>query len=165
VRLRDRPFYDPGVADIGTALISGGAALFGAAIGALTAHAVARRTREADRRKRCVDRVLAAIAQLDKAYADYVIAVTEKPENPHVVLHLHGAVRAYDQAVQMVHILSLRDALIRFRENLTEFYLMYGQPRDPLDADRKVPTRQELDVELFDLGDKLRNYEMKDAPK
>lgn len=48
---------------------------------------------------------------------------------------------------------------------MTEFYLMYGQPRDPLDAQRQVPTRQDLDTNHFDLGEKLRNYELKAALK
>jgi hypothetical protein len=147
------------VADIGTALISGGAALFGAAIGALTAHAVARRARDSDRRKRCVDRVLAAITHLDKAYADYTMAAANKPDDPHVVLPLQGALRTYNQAIQMVDIIWLRNHAVQYREHLTEFYLMFGQPRDPLDADRNVPTLQELNDEHFDLAEELRNYE------
>ncbi|OBK07207.1 hypothetical protein A5722_30595 [Mycobacterium vulneris] len=53
----------------------------------------------------------------------------------------------------------------RYRDQMTEFYLMYGQPRDPLDAQRQVPTRQDLDTNHFDLGEKLRNYELKAALK
>lgn len=151
------------MADIGTALVSGGAALFGATIGALTALAVARRTRESDRRKRCVDRVLAAISQLDKAYADYVAATAAKPDDPHVVLPLQGGLRAYNQAIQLLHIGSLRNAAEKYRDQLTEFYLMYGQPRDPLDVGRQVPTLQQLNEEHSDLAEKLRNYEMKAA--
>lgn len=153
--------YHSGVADVGTALISGGAALFGATIGALTALAVARKARESDRRKRCVDRVLAAITQLDKAYADYVAATAAKPDDPHVVLPLQGALRAYNQAIELLHIGSLRNAAVKYRNQLTEFYLMYGEPRDPLDADREVPTLLQLNEEHSDLAEKLRRYEMK----
>lgn len=147
------------MADIGTALVSGGAALFGAVIGAWSAQLAARKTRESDRRKRCVDRVLAAFTQLDKAYADYVVATAVKPDDPHVVLPLQGALRAYDQAIQMLHIQSLRNAAVRYRNQLTEFYLMYGQPRDPLDFDRQVPTLQQLNAEHSSFAEKLRNYE------
>ncbi|QNI08719.1 hypothetical protein GAN17_22530 [Mycobacterium kubicae] len=147
------------MADIGTALISGGAALCGAAIGALTAQAVARRTRDSDRRKRCVDRVLAAITQLDKAYADYMMAAANKSDDPHVVLPLQGALRTYNQAIQMVDNIWLRKHAVQYQEHLTEFYMMFGQPRDPLDAHRNVPTLQELDDEHFRLAEELRNYE------
>lgn len=108
-----------------------------------------------------MDRVLAAIAQLDKAYADYVIATAAKPDDPHVVLPLQGALRAYNQAIQLLHIGSLRTAAVKYRDQLTEFYLMYGEPRDPLDADRQVPTLQQLNEKHSDLAEKLRNYEMK----
>lgn len=146
------------MADVGTALISGGAGLLGAAIGALSAQLASRKTRESDRRKRCVDRVLAAITQLDKAYAEYVTA-TSTPDDPKVALPLHGALRAYNQAVQLLHIPQLRSAATQYRDHLTEFYLMFGQPRDPLDVGRSVPTLQELNDEHADLSEKLRHYE------
>lgn len=151
--------YDSGVANIASTLVSGGTGLVGALIGSFTALTAARKTRESDRRKRCVDRVLAAITQLDRAYADYVIAAGSNPDDPKVVLPLQGALRGYDQAVQMLHIVWLRNAAGRYREQLTEFYLMFGQPRDPLDTGRKVPTLQELNDEHARLSEKLRDYE------
>jgi len=147
------------MADLGTAVLSGGFGLFGALIGAFSAQIASRRTREADRRKRCVDRVLAAVTQLDKAYAEYVTAAAKSPDDPKVVLPLHGALRAYNQAVQMLHIPQLRDAGTHYRDRMTEFYLMFGQPRDPLDTARTVPTLQELNDEHASLSEKLRNYE------
>ena len=106
-----------------------------------------------------MDRVLAAIIQLDKAYADYVTAAADSPDDPKVLLPLHGSLRAYNQAVQMLHISQLRDAAVHYRNQMTEFYLMFGQPRDPLDTDRMVPTLQELNDEHASLAEKLRNYE------
>jgi hypothetical protein len=147
------------VADFLTALVSGGAGLFGAVIGAASAQIAARKSRESDRRKRCVDRVLVAITELDKAYATYATSASSERDEPRVALPLQGALRAYDQAVQMLHILWLRNAAARYRDRLTEFYLMYGQPRDVLDADRDVPTLQQLNDEHFELSAKLRNYE------
>lgn len=153
--------YDHRVADLGTALISGGMGLVGAVMGVVSAQWAARGTRESDRRKRCVDRVLAAMTQLDKAYADYVTGTQVEPENRHLVLHVQGALRGFNQATEMLDITSLRTAAGRYRDNLTEFYLMFGQPRDPLDDDRNVPTLQELNAEHLDLSQKLRNYETK----
>lgn len=147
------------MADVATALVSGGVGLFGALIGAFSAQLASRKTRESDRRKRCVDRVLAAITQLDKAYAEYVTAAASNPDDPKVLLPLHGSLRAYNQAVQMLHIPHLRTAAVHFRNQMTEFYLMFGQPRDPLDAARSVPTRQELDDDHASLSEKLRHYE------
>jgi hypothetical protein len=147
------------VADFVTALISGGAGLIGAAIGAASGQAASRRTREADRKKRCVDRVLTAITELERAYAVYTAAAASGSDDPHVALPLQGALRGYNQAVQMLNIESLRNAATRYRDLLTEFYLFYGQPRDPLDADRTVLTAQQLDVEHVYLADKLRRYE------
>lgn len=147
------------MADLGTALVSGGVGLIGALIGAFSAQLASRKTRESDRRKRCVDRVLTAITQLDKAYADYVTAAANSPDDPKVLLPLHGSLRAYNQAVQMLHIPQLRAAATRYRNQITEFYLMFGQPRDPLDTDRAVPTLQELNDEHTALSEKLRNYE------
>ncbi|OBI82704.1 hypothetical protein A9X00_07085 [Mycobacterium sp. 1245805.9] len=106
--------------------------------------------------------MLAAITQLDKAYAEWVTAAASNPSdptNPTVDVPLHGALRAYNQAVQMLHIGLLRNAATRYREQLTEFYLMYGQPRDPLDTARNVPTLQELNDEHIRLSEKLRDYE------
>jgi dihydrodipicolinate synthase/N-acetylneuraminate lyase len=140
------------VADIATALVSGGAGLVGALIGAFSAQLAARKTRESDRRKRCVDRVLAAITQLENAYAKYVAAAAGDPDEPHLALPLQGALRAYNQAVEMLHIPSLRTAAKHYRDQLTEFYLLYGQPRDPLDADREVPTLQQLNDEHVSLS-------------
>jgi hypothetical protein len=150
---------DPPVADIATAVVSGGAGLVGALIGAFIAQLAAHKTRESDRRKRCVDRILAAITQLDKTYAEYVAASALKPDDPTVVLPLQGAIRGYDQAVAMLHIVWLRHAARRYGESLTEFYLMFGHPRDPLDDNRVVPTLQELNDEHAELAEKLRNYE------
>ncbi|WP_142253862.1 hypothetical protein [Mycobacterium sp. NS-7484] len=147
------------MADIATALVSGGVGLVGALIGAFSAQLAARKTRESDRRKRCVDRVLAAITLLDKAYAEYVTTSASAPDDPKTLLPLQGSLRAYNQAVEMLHIPSLRAAATRYRDRLTEFYLMYGQPRDPLDADRKVPTLHELNDEHVALSEKLRGYE------
>jgi hypothetical protein len=93
------------------------------------------------------------------AYADYVSATESKPDDPRVVLPLQGALRAYDQAVQMLHIVWLRNAATRYRNQLTEFYLMFGQPRDPLDTERQVPTLQQLNDEHIRLSEKLRDYE------
>lgn len=147
------------MADIASALVSGGTGLVGALIGAYSAQLASRRTRESDRRKKCVDRVLAAITQLDRAYAEYVTASESNPDEPKAVLPLQGALRAYDQAVQMLHIPPLRNAATRYRDQLTEFYLMFGQPRDPLDTQRQVPTLQELNDEHASLSEKLRDYE------
>lgn len=142
-------------------MISSFAALAGALIGAFSAQIAAKNTRASDRKKRCVDRVLAALAELDRAYASYATAATEKPDDPHVVLPLHGALRGYSQALQMLHIIWLRNHAVLYGEQLKEFYLMYGQPRDPLDLDRKVLTLQELNAEHFRFTEKLRNYEAK----
>lgn len=147
------------MADVATPLISGAAGLLGALIGAFSAQLAARKTRESDRRKRCVDRVLAAMAALDHAYAEYVTAAAQKPDDPHVVLPLQGALRACHQAIQMLHIGLLRDAAYRYLNQLKEFYLMYGYPRDELDAEREVPTLQELNEHHILLTEKFRNYE------
>jgi hypothetical protein len=147
------------VADIATALVSGGVGLLGVLIGAASGQAASRKTREADRKKRCVDRVLSAITELERAYAVYAVAAASGSDDPHVALPLQGALRGYNQAVQMLHIESLRNAATRYRDLLTEFYLLYGQPRDPLDADRTVPTLQQLNGEHVYLADKLRRYE------
>lgn len=148
------------MADIGTALVSGGAGLIGAAIGAISAQVAAWNTREADRKKKCVDRVLAAMTQLDKAYAEYVSETASSRGGPlEIALPVHSAMRGYNQAVEMLHIPQLRTALHKYAQHLTEFYLMFGQPRDDLDAARKVPTFQELNDEHLDLGGKLRDYE------
>jgi hypothetical protein len=133
--------------------------LVGALIGAFSAQLAARKTRESDRRKRCVDRVLAAITQLDTAYANYVTVSASGPDHPKVVLPLQGALRAYNQAVEMLHIPWLRVEATRYRDRLTEFYLVYGQPRDPLDASREVPTLQQLNDQHVTLSEKLRRYE------
>jgi hypothetical protein len=147
------------VADIGTALVSGGAGLIGALIGAASAQIAARMTRESDRRKRCVDRVLAALADLDKAYGVYAENAATDRDSPTMALPLQRAMRAYDQAVQMIDIPPLRTAATRYRDRLTTFYLMYGQPRDELDVGRNVPTLAELNHEHSSLTEKLRNYE------
>lgn len=147
------------MADVGTALISAAAALIGAFIGVISAQATARGTRESDRRKRCVDRVLTAITHLEKAYAEYAAAAVDDRDTPQVALPLQGAIRAYRQAVQMLHIESLRNAAMRYQNLLTQYYLVYGQPRDDLDAGRAVPTLQQLDEEHFYLAGKLRRYE------
>ncbi|MDO3110297.1 hypothetical protein [Mycobacteroides abscessus] len=147
------------MADIATAVVSGSAGLVGALIGAFSAQMAARKARDSDRRKRCVDRILAALNQLDKAYADYVMAAAARPDDPHVVLPLQGALRAYNQAAGTLNIESLRNAAVCYREQLTEFYLMFGQPRDPLDIDRPVLTLQQLNDQHSYLFDKLRRYE------
>jgi hypothetical protein len=147
------------VADIGSALIAGGAGLIGALIGAFSAQIAARKTREADRRKRCVDRVLASLTQLDTAYAEYVVAAESNPADPKVVLPLQGALRGYNQAVQMLDNVWLRKHAIQYRNSLTEFYLMLGPPRDPLDDERPVPTLQQLSEQHDRLSEELRGYE------
>jgi len=142
-----------------TAAITATSGLFGALIGAFSAQIAARKTRDADRRKRCVDRVLAALSQLDKAYAEWVVAAASDPNDPHAVLPLQGAMRGYNQAVEMLNIECLRNAAIHYRNQLTEFYLMFGEPQDPLDANRSVPTLQQLNDEHAYLSAKLRRYE------
>lgn len=148
------------MADITTALVSGGAGLLGAVIGALSTQLAAHKTRESDRRKRCVERVLTALTQLDQAYSAYVTATASGAEAAHVVLPLQGAVRGYNQAVEMVQNPWLRIAAAGYRDRLTEFYLMFGEPRDPLDNVRVVPTLQELNDEHARLSEKLRHYEL-----
>ncbi|MCP9276553.1 hypothetical protein [Mycolicibacterium arenosum] len=146
-------------ADLGTALISASAALVGSFIGLLSAQRAARGTRESDRRKRCVDRVLSAITNLEKAFAEYATAAVDERDSPKVALPLEGALRGYTQAVELLHIESLRNAAVRYQEMLTHYYLRYGQPRDELDAERAAPTLQQLNDEHFYLAGKLRNYE------
>ncbi|UVO11919.1 hypothetical protein NM962_18685 [Mycobacterium sp. SVM_VP21] len=147
------------MADFVSGLIPGGAGLVGALIGAVSAQAASRKTREADRLKRCVDRVLAAITEMERAYAVYAAAAASGVDGPNEALPLQGARRSYNQAVQMLNHWPLRNAAMRYQGQLTEFYLVYGQPRDPLDADRPVLTAQQLDVEHATLAHKLRNYE------
>lgn len=134
--------------------------LVGALIGTLSAQGVARKARESDRRKRCVDRVLAALSQLDTAYADYVsTADTGASDDLRASLPVQGALRSYNQAVQLLHIPSLRTAAMNYRDRLTDFYLVYGEPPDPLDAGRQVLTLQQLNAAHIYLSDKLRGYE------
>ncbi|MGU3650714.1 hypothetical protein [Mycolicibacterium sp. A43C] len=144
---------------MGTALVSAAAGLIGALIGAFSAQIAARKTRQADRIKRCVDRVLAAATELDKAYAAYVTQTIDKPDDPIAALPLHVALRTYDQSVHMLDNRHLRAAAMRYRDNMKEFYLVYGQPRDPLDDGRDVPTLQQLNAEHAELSEKLRRYE------
>lgn len=146
-------------ADLGTALISGGAALIGSFVGLYGAQRAARGTREADRRKRCVDRVLTAITYLERAFAEYALAAVEDRDTPKVALPLEGALRAYGQAVQMLNVECLRNEAMRYQASLTQYYLYYGQPRDELDAGRDVPTLKALNDKHAYLANKLRNHE------
>lgn len=89
----------------------------------------------------------------------YAVAAATGSDGPHQALHLQGALRGYNQAIQMLHIKSLRNEAERYGNQLIEYYLVYGQPRDPLDADRDVPTVHELNTAHTYLSDKLRRYE------
>jgi hypothetical protein len=57
--------------------------------------------------------------QQDRAYAYYVTASEVNSDDLHVVVPLQGALRGYNQVIQMLDIVWLRNAPGRYRDRLT----------------------------------------------
>lgn len=147
------------MADLATALISGGAALVGASIGAASAQVAAYMTRQADRRKRSVDRIIKALERLEAAYVEYVDAAQTSRDTPMAQLPVEAAVRGVDQSAAMLTHYWLRSQVEEYRDLLLKYYVLYGEPVDSLDVGLAAPTQNDLNQRHRDLCEKLRNYE------
>lgn len=147
------------MADIATVLISGGIGLAGAFIGATSAQIAARKTRDSDRRKRCVERVLKAAAQLEVALLEYAIQAVSNADDPRISLALQASERSYNQSAEMLGIKWLREDALRYRDMLINYYLRYGQPRDKLESKSKETSLESLNQKHVRLVEKLRHYE------
>ncbi|NNG97263.1 hypothetical protein [Gordonia araii] len=121
-----------------------------------TAELVGRRNRGADARKRRVDRVVEATVRLEKAYTSYRMDGDTK-ETTH---ELNAAIRLLDQSVAVCGDRWVADRAKSLKDGLRLYYLMFGQPYDPLnDEGMQPPGLGELRQRNEALGKALRTYE------
>lgn len=147
------------MADLAVVLVSGSSGLIGALIGAASAQIAARRARESDLRKRCVDRALKSADALESAYVEYALQAISSRDDPATTLRAQAAMRSYNQSVTMLPVGWIQQAAENYRSTLVQYYLFYGQPRDRLDSRRVVPTLATMNEKHLALVRKLRAYE------
>lgn len=143
-----------------TAAVSAASGLTGACLGFFSTQLAARRNRDADKKKRGVDRLIDATEKLDAAYLTYTVAA-ETSDNPlRASARLQSADRFFDQAVGLIDHSLLRTEAQRYGSQLQKYYLHYGTTDlDDLDAGANVPTTEQLKRAHQRLVEKLRNYE------
>ncbi len=121
-----------------------------------TAELVGRRNRGADARKRRVDRVIEATARVERAYTSYRLG-GDTVETTH---ELNAALRLLDQGVAVCGDRWISDRASDLKDGLRLYYLMLGQPYDPLNEEgTKAPGLGELRRRNEALGKALRRYE------
>lgn len=137
-------------------VITGTITVIGMFAAYFTAEFVGRRNRYAERRKRRVDRATESCDRLEAAYAKYRVTGDETPETSH---ELAAASRAFARAIEGCNDTWVRQRASTYAEAMRAYYLLFGQPRDPLDDAITAPTVVELEAKSVQFGAALRRYE------
>ncbi|GAB88801.1 hypothetical protein [Gordonia rhizosphera] len=122
----------------------------------VTAEFVGRRNRNAERRKRRVDRATESCDRVEAAYAKYRVTGDATPETSH---ELAAASRAFARAIEGCNDTWVRQRAAAYADAMRAYYLLFGQPRDPLDDAITAPTVAEMEAKSAQFGVALRSYE------
>lgn len=146
---------------IWTALISSVSALSGAGIGFLGARHVAKRNREAEIKRRSVDRLIEGLDRLEAAYLSYRDAVHSGGSAAQDASNLAVARRFFDRTVELFSHTYIRGYAKTYGDNLQTHYLYGDGELDELEEDLDIvlPSEASLRADQKVLLEKLRNYE------
>lgn len=136
--------------------ITGSITVVGMFAAYLTAELVGRRNRNAERRKRRVDRAAESCDRLEAAYANYRVTGDETAATGH---ELAAASRAFARAIEGCDDRWVRERANAYSNALRTYYLLFGQPRDPLDEDHAAPNVSALITRSAQFSAALRAYE------